>query len=99
MIFFIAAALISLGLCFLVLKASVRFKALDVPNSRSSHLVAKPRTGGVGFILSILLGLIYLGYFEQLSYSSWFFKAFLGAATLGAIGFWDDFFVFDAYDV
>lgn len=33
-----------------------RFAILDVPNERSSHAVAKPRTGGVPLMVAVLLG-------------------------------------------
>ena len=31
---------------------------LDIPNNRSSHQVPKPKSGGIAFIISSLLGLI-----------------------------------------
>lgn len=62
---------------------------LDVPNSRSSHVVTTPRGGGVAFVLSFLLGLLVLVWLGLLPAVT--AVALGGAGTAVAIiGFLDD---------
>lgn len=62
---------------------------LDVPNPRSSHVVATPRTGGPAFVLGLLAGLAvsaFLG--EAFSPEGWLIVA--GASALALLGLVDD---------
>jgi len=51
------AFLVAAGLTPLFARWARNRNLLDVPNPRSSHLVATPRTGGVAFVLGLLGGL------------------------------------------
>jgi len=84
----------ALGLAWLLTGALRRYalasrSLLDVPNSRSSHVVTTPRGGGVAFVVSFLLGLpvlVLLGLLPAVTAI-----ALGGAGTAVAIiGFLDD---------
>ena len=51
------AFLVAAGLTPLFARWARNHNLLDVPNARSSHLVATPRTGGVAFVLGLVGGL------------------------------------------
>ena len=78
------------GLCALILtKFMIRINIKDVPNIRSSHLQATPKSGGVAvaipFIVSICL------YEVLFSFSPPFLTALLiGSIVMLVMGFWDD---------
>ena len=90
----------SLGLALIVLAATwwltlkVRRYAearqlLDVPNARSSHVVATPRGGGVAIVLTTVLAFPVLGAFGTLAWPA--VAALVGGGGLVAvIGFADD---------
>ncbi|KTC85388.1 MULTISPECIES: glycosyltransferase family 4 protein [Legionella] len=62
---------------------------LDIPNHRSSHVIATPRGGGLSFVVCFLIAVSLLLYFKLISPS--ISVALLGAGSLIAIiGFVDD---------
>ena len=64
-------------------------RLLDVPNVRSSHVVATPRGGGVAIVLTTLPALLLLGSIGSLAWSSvWGITS--GGAAVALIGFVDD---------
>ena len=70
-------------------RSGVAQKILDVPNARSSHVVATPRGGGVAIVLTTLPALVILGSVGATNSAS--LTGILGGGALVAlIGFADD---------
>lgn len=67
------------------LKASV----LDIPNDRSSHSIAKPKGGGLSFVICFLISLPLLTYYNLLD-SRFFLAFFCSGLVISLIGFFDD---------
>lgn len=86
-LFFVAC--LSFCLTGLIRQYALKRQLIDVPNSRSSHSVPTPRGGGVAIVISFLISLPILLYFNLLS-----LKELLCFTTAGvivaAIGFLDD---------
>jgi len=72
-----------------VLRYAVATRLLDVPNERSSHIVATPRGGGIAIVAMVLVALPLLATFGVLSWTS-VCAMVGGGAIVGAIGFADD---------
>jgi Fuc2NAc and GlcNAc transferase len=83
----------AVGVSFLLTAALRRYalsrSLLDVPNARSSHVIATPRGGGVAIVLTFTLSLGFL-YVEGLISSSVFFGNAGAGAAIALIGFMDD---------
>lgn len=62
---------------------------LDVPNSRSSHIIATPRGGGVAIVVSTLVALLALGWTGWLPWPS-VSSLCVGGTLVALIGFVDD---------
>ncbi len=62
---------------------------LDIPNSRSSHRVPTPRGGGLAFIITFLMAIPFMAYFDS---ALWPIGGAIFAAGLfvAALGFFDD---------
>lgn len=85
---------VALGAAWLLTGALRRYalasrSLLDIPNDRSSHVVATPRGGGVAFVLSFLGGVLALFWLDLLQASAAIALAGAGAAA-AVIGFLDD---------
>jgi Fuc2NAc and GlcNAc transferase len=61
---------------------------LDIPNIRSSHKVATPRGGGLGFVIPFLFSIIILGFLDILSES--ISLALVGGGIIVAVLGWLD---------
>lgn len=73
----------------LLRKYAVKNNLLDIPNKRSSHIMATPRGGGAAIVISFMVGLVVLFGVGQLSLQV--FAALLGAGVFVAlVGFIDD---------
>jgi Fuc2NAc and GlcNAc transferase len=85
----LAVFVISWRLTGAVRRYALSRRLLDVPNERSSHVVATPRGGGVALVLAVLAALPLLGGLGALAWTAvW---GALGAGTLvAAVGFADD---------
>jgi len=83
---FIILIFTSLLLTELVRRYSLKTKFLDIPNERSSHLMATPRGGGLSIVVIFLVVVGLSGLFaKDIVY------ALIGSGILVAgIGFWDD---------
>ena len=93
---------ITITVCLLVFAASylltgiirryaINQRLMDIPNARSSHVVATPRGGGLAVVIVFLSGIGGLA----LTYSPEFNPAFipiliLAGTLVAGIGFWDD---------
>ncbi len=67
---------------------AVKRRILDVPNERSSHTVARPRGGGVAFVLVFTLAVFILWAMHVLPGRD--ALALACGIPVAAIGFWDD---------
>ncbi len=88
----LALALASSASAFLtgaVRRYAVAHHVLDVPNSRSSHLVATPRGGGVAIVMVSLAALPWLAD-QSLLPSNVFWALAGGGALVALVGFVDD---------
>jgi Fuc2NAc and GlcNAc transferase len=70
-------------------KYAIARSLMDIPNARSSHVVATPRGGGVAIVVAFVLSLVFLYACGLMSGAV--FIAFTGAgAAIALIGFMDD---------
>jgi Fuc2NAc and GlcNAc transferase len=68
---------------------AVAHRLLDIPNARSSHLVATPRGGGLAIVLTVVVALPLLGMFGLLAWRAvWGLVS--GGAVVAVVGFADD---------
>jgi Fuc2NAc and GlcNAc transferase len=86
---FAAVAVASLVMTWLLRRYAIASSLMDMPNVRSSHSVPTPRGGGVAIVLSFLIAIPLLAFWDALQWSSaW---SILGAGLLVAtVGFLDD---------
>ncbi len=89
LIIIMALALISFFLTGQVRQYAISRHILDIPNERSSHVVATPRGGGLGFVVVFLLGLSILC-FSGIIGRHLFLALVGGGALLAVIGWKDD---------
>lgn len=80
--------LVAAGLTPLLAAGARRRGLLDVPNARSSHIVATPRTGGAAFVPAFLVGMVIVETQGALTYEA---RLVVGsAAVLALLGLADD---------
>lgn len=85
----VGAALATWWLTGVVRQYAFRRRLLDIPNARSSHIVATPRGGGVAIALTTLIALPVLGWMGALPWAH--VAGFLGGGgVVAVIGFLDD---------
>ena len=88
-VFFFCLVGVSFGLTGLLRKYALSNGLLDVPNSRSSHMISTPRGGGGAIVLVFSVGLVVLALVGMLPMLD--VLALLAPGLLvAAIGFWDD---------
>lgn len=89
LLLFVLAALLSFILTAALRRYALARSLLDVPNTRSSHVVPTPRGGGVAIVLTVLSGLPILVWVGAMS-----FEEMIGVGGAGAlvalVGFLDD---------
>jgi Fuc2NAc and GlcNAc transferase len=83
------AVVISFLLTAALRKYAVSRSLIDVPNVRSSHLVATPRGGGLAIVVAFVMSLGFLYAVGLMSEGAFFANAGAGAA-IAIIGFMDD---------
>lgn len=85
--------LVPIGISYLLTAAlrnyAISRSLMDVPNARSSHLVATPRGGGVAIVVAFIVSLIFLYAAGLITPSAFFASAGAGVST-ALIGFMDD---------
>ena len=89
LILFIFSFVSSYFLTFLVRNYSLKHQIIDIPNSRSSHIVPTPRGGGLAFVGVFLVGislLFGLGILELRV----FLALFGGGCLIAGVGWLDD---------
>lgn len=81
----LGAFILSYSFTYILIKYKDKIKIFDIPNERSMHMKAKPRSGGVAIFLAFLIGLFFL----NLNYS----KLFIAPACLVFfVGLYDDIY-------
>ena len=83
----ILAFALGLGLMNLYFSIAKKYKIIDKPNKRSSHVEPTLRGGGVLFPLLYLLANVVLYFLARNHVSAWFL---LGLFLVSVISFWDD---------
>lgn len=83
------AVCISFFLTAALRKYAISRKLMDVPNARSSHVVATPRGGGVAIVVAFIVSLVFL-YAAGLITPSVFFASAGAGLSIALIGFMDD---------
>ena len=72
-----------------VRRYAIKKSIIDIPNSRSSHVLPTPRGGGVAIVFSYVVGLFFLSWLEKNDHSTTF--ALLGSGIgVAILGFLDD---------
>ena len=85
-----AAAVLTGVLTPLFARWARRRNYLDVPNHRSSHVVATPRIGGVALVLGVLGGVVVL-YLSEIGLEGGLPPVLGGALAIALLGLVDDF--------
>ncbi len=83
-IFFLSSSLTGL-----VRHSLIKINLLDVPNQRSSHLQSTPSAGGLGAVVSMLVGFVYAQYFTGIQVQS-FLPFMILSSFIACVGFVDD---------
>ncbi|NSX09889.1 glycosyltransferase family 4 protein [Pseudomonas lini] len=83
------AVCISFFLTAALRKYAISRSLMDVPNARSSHVVATPRGGGVAIVVAFIVSLVFL-YAAGLIAPSAFFASAGAGLSIALIGFMDD---------
>ncbi len=63
---YIVVFFLSVVLTYYIREFAKKKAILDIPNQRSSHLVATPRGGGVAIVISFFIGLIYFYFIDEI---------------------------------
>jgi len=83
------AVCISFFLTAALRKYAISRRLMDVPNARSSHVVATPRGGGVAIVVAFIVSLVFLDAAGLITTSVFFSSAGAGL-WIALIGFMDD---------
>ena len=98
LLFFLEAFCVSYLMTGAILRFSLKRKLLDIPNDRSSHVVPKPRLGGIAITISFYVTfatLLILG-FKPFASSAILAGALGGGVVIAAAGLVDDLRGLDA---
>jgi UDP-GlcNAc:undecaprenyl-phosphate GlcNAc-1-phosphate transferase len=69
----------------------LRARIMDYPTTRSSHLVATPKGGGLSIVLTFLVGVAVLYAADEDRIRQGYFLGFVGSSiTIAAVSFYDD---------
>ncbi len=83
----VAAYLISL---FVTRYMAVNHVITDVPNTRSSHAIPTPRSGGLGIFIVFLFFSVVFWFSNRDAVPDWFFAFFVSATLIGFHSLYDD---------
>jgi Fuc2NAc and GlcNAc transferase len=83
-----AAAIISWLVCAVVKANAVKWQLVDVPNTRSSHVLPTPRGGGLGIVVAFCAALLLLVATRQVDAAS--AHVLIPALLIALLGFVDD---------
>ena len=87
---YITLLLFSFVLTYLIKVYSTKKLLVDIPNERSSHVVATPHGGGIAIAITWFIGISYLYYFDNIESSLYF--ALLVGGIVSIISYMDDLF-------
>jgi len=93
---FLTHILFAIGLfslsCIICLLMIKRIKIMDIPNTRSSHDIPIPKSGGVVIVITFLIGVlaIYLFGDATLIHDKYFFGFLFSALLIAGISLHDD---------
>jgi Fuc2NAc and GlcNAc transferase len=85
----LAALASAATLTWVVRAAAMAGGLLDRPNSRSSHVQATPRAGGLAIVISVSVALVYLGFRHEVS-PQLVCAVLIGGLAVAAVGLIDD---------
>jgi Fuc2NAc and GlcNAc transferase len=86
---FFASAFLALVLVGVVRSIALRAGILDVPNSRSSHVAATPRGGGIAIVtITLAAAILQFGVYNQ--HWIWLLTFLVGGGIVALAGFLDD---------
>ncbi len=80
--------LISFVLTYYIRKIAIEKSLVDIPNERSSHIVATPHGGGIAIAVTWFFGISYLFYKNDIDSSLYY--ALLVGVVISAISYFDD---------
>jgi Fuc2NAc and GlcNAc transferase len=86
---FPVAALMAYILTLMLRQYALSRSIIDIPNARSSHSIPTPRGGGVAIVVTFLLAIPLLGFFEYISWA-WVWSLVPAGAIVAIVGFLDD---------
>lgn len=87
---YVALVLFSFVLTYLIKVYSAKKLLVDIPNERSSHVVAVPHGGGIAIAITWFIGTSYLYYFDNIASSLYF--ALLVGGMVSIVSYMDDLF-------
>ncbi len=79
---------LSFLLTYIIKKIANRFRIIDIPNERSSHVLPTPRGGGLAIVITWYIGISILFYFNRIESSLYY--ALLCGAFLAIVSLIDD---------
>ena len=79
---------LSFLLTYLIRKIANRYKIIDIPNERSSHILPTPRGGGLAIVITWYIGISILFYFNRIESNLYY--ALLCGVLLAVISLIDD---------
>jgi Fuc2NAc and GlcNAc transferase len=82
--------LLALLLTYLIRLYAIKYRILDIPNERSSHVIPTPRGGGLAIVLSWFIGISILFSFGAIESKLYF--ALMSGVILAIISLLDDLF-------
>lgn len=77
------------GLVFFLRTIAQRYHLIDIPNARSSHQKPIPRGGGIGFVITFLMGSVVLFFLHKIN-SITLYAIVGGGLLIAIVGLWDD---------
>ena len=89
LLFLLFIGCLSLGLTGLIRRYALARELMDLPNARSSHSIPTPRGGGVAIVISFLIALPVLCFFDLMPLNE-LLSFFTAGVVVAAIGFIDD---------
>jgi len=98
LVYFLEAFLVSFLLTGVILRFSLERRLLDVPNNRSSHVIPKPRLGGVAMTAAVLVtgATIVIVGSPSLAPPRELGGMVVGGVLIALVGLWDDLRGIDA---
>jgi Fuc2NAc and GlcNAc transferase len=91
---YITLFLFSLVLTYYIKNYAIKKSLVDIPNDRSSHVVATPHGGGIAIAITWFMGISYLYYIIDINSSLYF--ALMVGVIISAVSYLDDLYELSA---